>query len=184
MNLIVAASAEFERVVRELPPDSWSRRTLVDVTVRELVEHVVIGNRLAAMWLDGVGRDEARAEVDGDQLGADPVAAVSESSARQAEAFAAVPPDQVVPHPNGDIPASMFLRYRLVDLVVHAWDLLRAADLDDTLDASVVRRLWSSIEPHLPEMLAFGAYGDGPSGTLGLEVPAQRRLLDAFGRRP
>ena len=184
MELIDAASAQFERVVRELPPDSWSRQTLVEVSVRELVEHVVIGNRLAALWLDGVGRDQARAEVDGDQLGDDPVAAVTESSARQVDAFAAADPDQVVPHPNGDIPASAFLRYRLVDLVVHAWDLLRAVDLDDTLDASVVDRLWSSVEPHLPEMLAFGSYGDGPSGTLATDETGQVRLLDAFGRRP
>jgi len=184
MELIEAASAEFERVVRELPPDSWSRQTLVEVSVRELVEHVVIGNWLAALWLDGVGRDQARAEVDGDQLGDDPLAAVMESSARQAEAFAATEPDQIVPHPNGDISASEFLRYRLVDLVVHAWDLLRAVDLDDTLDASVVDRLWSSVEPHLPEMLAFGSYGDGPSGTLAAEQAGQVRLLDAFGRRP
>jgi len=184
MDLIDAASAEFERVVRELPPGAWARPTLVDASIRELVEHVVIGNRLAALWLEGVSRDEARVEVAGDQLGDDPVAAVADSSARQAAAFAAAEPDQVVPHPNGDITASAFLRYRLVDLMVHAWDLLRAADLDDRLDASVVRQLWSTIEPHLPEMLAFGAYGDGPSGAFASDEAGQVQLLDAFGRRP
>ncbi|MDQ3485487.1 MAG: maleylpyruvate isomerase N-terminal domain-containing protein [Actinomycetota bacterium] len=54
-----------------------------------------------------------------------------DSARNQAEAFAAAPPDQPVPHPSGDIPASAFLRFRLVDLLAHAWDLLRAADLDD-----------------------------------------------------
>jgi len=184
VELIDAAALEFERVVGELPSDSWSRPTLVDVSVRELVEHVVIGNRVAALLLAGVSREEAGAAVSDDQLGDDCLAAVAESSARQAAAFAAARPDQVVPHPNGDIPASAFLRYRLVDLVVHAWDLLRAADLDDTLDASVVGRLWSSIEPHLPDMLAFGSYGEGPSGTLPAHETGQARLLDAFGRRP
>lgn len=184
MELIEAASTEFERVVRALPAGSWDRPTPSEVSVRELVEHVVVGNRFTALLLTGVGRDEARAMLSGDQLGDDPVAAVAESARRQAEAFAAAPPEQPVPHPNGDIPAAAFLRFRLVDLVVHAWDLLRAADLDESLDPLVVDRLMALVEPHLDEMLAFGAYGEGPSGTVTPEAPAQARLLDWFGRRP
>ncbi len=184
MDLIAAASAEFERAVRALPADSWEAPTPSEVPVRELVEHVVIGNRFTALLLTGVSRDDARAALAGDQLGDDPIAAVTESAARQADAFAAVPPEQSVPHPNGDIPASAFLRFRLVDLVVHAWDLLRAAGLDETLEPAVVSGLWDLVEPHLDEMLAFGTYGEGPSGTLTPPTPPQTRLLDAFGRRP
>jgi hypothetical protein len=89
-----------------------------------------------------------------------------------------------VPHPNGDITAAAFLRFRLVDLVVHAWDLLRGADLDESLDPAVVDRLLTLVKPHLDDMLAYGSYGEGPSGTLPAEAPAQARLLDWFGRRP
>ena len=184
MQLIEAASAEFERVVRQLPRGSWSRPTPVEVTVRELVEHVVVGNRFTALLLAGVSRDEAGARLAGDQLGDDPLAAVADSAGLQAEAFAVAPPDQVVPHPRGDIPANSLFRFRVVDLVVHAWDLLHAAELDETLDPTVVSELWALVEPHLTEMLAFGAYGDGPSGTLPPLATAQARLLDAFGRRP
>lgn len=184
MELIDAASAEFERVVRQLPPDSWSSPTPSEVNVRELIEHVVVGNRFSALILAGVSRDEARAQLDFDQLGDDPVAAVAESAARQSAAFGTAAPDQVVPHPNGDIPASTFLRFRLVDLVVHAWDLLRAAGLDEALDPTVVQRLWVEVEPHLSHMLAFGAYGDGPSATVPADATHQAKLLDAFGRRP
>lgn len=184
MELVDAASAEFERVVRLLPADAWDRSTPSEVSVRELVEHVVVGNRFTALLLTGVGRDEARAMLTGDQLGDDPVAAVVASARRQAEAFAAAPPEQVVPGPLGEIPAAAFLRFRLVDLVVHAWDLLRAAHLEESLDPLVVDRLTALVEPHLDEMLAFGAYGQGPSGTLAPEAPAQARLLDWFGRRP
>jgi uncharacterized protein (TIGR03086 family) len=184
VDLIEAASAEFERVVRQLPADSWARPTPSEITVRELVEHVVVGNRFTALLLAGVGRDDARASLAGDQLGNDPVAAVAESSTRQVGAFAAARSDQSVPGPNGDIPAAAFLRFRLVDLIVHAWDLLRGAGLDETLDPDVVDGSWTLVEPHLPEMLAYGAYGEGPSGTLPAEAPPQARLLDAFGRRP
>lgn len=184
MELIRAASAEFERALRLLPTDSWDLPTPSDNSVRELVEHVVVGNRFTALLLSGASRDEAWAALDGDQLGDDAVAALVESARHQAEAFDAAAPDQTVVGPGGEIPASAFLRFRLVDLVVHAWDLLRAADLDEALDPGVVDDLWSVVEPHLDEMLAFGAYGDGPSGTLPADASPQTRLLDAFGRRP
>ncbi|MDT2005030.1 TIGR03086 family protein [Rhodococcus opacus] len=183
-ELILAASAEFERVVRQLPVDSWDLPTPSQISVRDLVEHVVVGNRFTALLLAGVGREQARNMLTDDQLGDDPVAAVAESSRHQAEAFAAAPPEQPVPGPNGDVPAEAFLRFRLVDLVVHAWDLLRAAGLDETLDPPVVAELSRVVEPHLDEMLAFGAYGEGPSDTLPLDTSQQTRLLDWFGRRP
>lgn len=184
VDLIDAASSEFERVVRQLPAGSWNRPTPSQISVHELVEHVVVGNRFTALLLTGVGRDEARQMLTGDQLGDDPVAAVVESAQRQAEAFAAAPREQPVPGPKGDVAAETFLRFRLVDLVVHAWDLLRAADLDETLDLPVVVELSHLVEPHLDDMLAFGAYGEGPSGTLSPQASQQTRLLDWFGRRP
>jgi uncharacterized protein (TIGR03086 family) len=182
--LIDAASAEFERVVRQLPADSWQRPTPSEVSVRELIEHVVVGNRFTTLLLAGVGRDEARTMLAGDQLGDDPVAAVTESARRQAQAFATTPPGQPVAGPNGNLPAAAYLRFRLVDLVVHAWDLLRAAGLDETLDLRIVVDLLQVVEPHLDDMLAFGAYGAGPSGTLVPDASPQSRLLDWFGRRP
>ena len=91
---------------------------------------------------------------------------------------------QIVAGPKGDILAAAYLRFRLVDLVVHAWDLLRAARLDETLDARIVVDVMSVVEPHLDEMLAFGAYGEGPSGTLAADASPQTQLLDWFGRRP
>ena len=184
VELIDAASAEFARVVRQLPADSWERPTPSEVSVRELIEHVVIGNRYTALLLAGVDRDEARTMLTGDQVGDDPVAAVVESARRQAEAFAETPPGQPVAGPNGNVPAVAYLRFRLVDLVVHAWDLLRAARLDETLDPRIVVRLLEVVEPNLDDMLAFGVYGAGPSGTLPPDASPQSRLLDWFGRRP
>jgi uncharacterized protein (TIGR03086 family) len=184
VELVDAASVEFERVVRQLPPDSWVRPTPSDISVRELVEHVVLGNRLTALLLAGVDRDEARMRLTGDQLGDDPVAAVVDSARCQAQAFAATPLEQSVAGPKGDVPAAAYLRFRLVDLVVHAWDLLRAARLDETIDPSVVVAVMAVVEPHIDEMVAFGAYGEGPSGTLAPDASPQNRLLDWFGRRP
>lgn len=184
VELISAASAEFERVVRELPADSSEELTPSGISVRELIEHVVVGNRFTALLLAGVDRDEAQAMLAGPQVGDDPVADVSESVQRQAQAFFATSPGQQVAGPNGNVPVAAYVRFRLVDLVVHAWDLLRAANLDETLDPQIVVGVLKTVEPHLDEMLAFGAYGAGPSGTLPADASSQARLLDAFGRRP
>ncbi|WP_406097196.1 TIGR03086 family metal-binding protein [Streptomyces sp. NBC_01013] len=184
MELIRAASAEFERVVRQLPADSSEQPTPSGISVRELIEHVVVGNRFTALLLAGVGRGEARAMLAAKQAGDDPVADVSESAQRQAQAFFATSPGQQVAGPNGNVPVAAYLRFRLVDLVVHAWDLLRAARLDETLDPQTVLGVLNTVEPHLDEMLSFGAYGAGPSGTLPADASPQIRLLDSFGRRP
>ena len=184
MELIDEASAEFERVVRQLPAGSWELPTPSDMSVRGLVVHVVVGNRFTALLLAGVGRDEARAMLAGDQLGDDAVAAVVESSRAQAQAFATASPDQLVPGPVGDTSAAAFLRFRLVDLVVHAWDLQRAAGLDEALDPHAVAGVKDMVAPHLDEMLATGAYGAGPSGTLPADASPQSQLLDWYGRRP
>lgn len=184
MGLIDQASAEFERVVRQLPADSWDWPTPSEISVRDLVEHVVVGNRFTSMLLAGVERDAALASLAGDQLGDDPVAAAVDSARQQIAGFAGAGSGQLMAGPQGDIPAEAFLRFRLVDLVVHAWDLLHAAHLEEDLDPRVVADLVAVVKPHLGEMLAYGAYGAGPSGTVPPDASPQHTLLDWFGRRP
>lgn len=177
VELLIAASTEFERVVLELPKEVWQLPTPCEVNVRELVEHVVEGNRFAVAVLAGLSAPEAWDAVRAQKFD------LEQSAAQQTEAFRTASDDQVVHHPGGDISAEEFLRYRLVDVVVHAWDLLRAAGLDETLNTAVTEGLWGLVEPQLQEMLAFGSYGDGPSGKVASDAPTQLRLLDAFGRR-
>ncbi|SED53689.1 TIGR03086 family metal-binding protein [Ruania alba] len=183
-ELITDATAEFERALRELPPQAWGCPTPSEMSVRDLVGHVVAGNRLTALLLTGSSRAQALEQIAGDLLGDDPFAAFVASAQEQADAFAVAAPEQPVPGPAGMATAADYLRFRLVDLIVHAWDLRRGAGLDDTLDPDLVDHLLRLVEPHLPEMVALGVYGDGPSGALLPESPAQARLLDAFGRRP
>ncbi|GAA0587185.1 hypothetical protein HPO96_11615 [Kribbella sandramycini] len=53
VELLVGASAEFERVVGEYPADGWGLRTPCAVDARELVEHVEEGNWFAVAVLGG-----------------------------------------------------------------------------------------------------------------------------------
>lgn len=184
MQLLDAASREFLGTVRQLPAGSWSVVTPADMTVGAVVDHVVAGNLFSAQLLAGRSREAARSAADSEPTGGDVTERVDRSLQAQAAAFRDADPDLAVPLPFGDVSVQAFLRFRLVDLVVHAWDVRYAAGIGTALDPSVVERLWSLVEPHLDEMVRTGAYGDGPSGALPAGATVLDRLVDAFGRRP
>jgi uncharacterized protein (TIGR03086 family) len=184
VDLLQAAAAQFERIVASLPADAWDDATPCDITVREVVDHVVAGNIFAVRLLAGASAAEATAGLDADHLGDDPLFAVSASCKSQWSAFAGAAEDRVLHHPSGDISVDTFVRFRLGELVVHAWDLAVGGGLDPSLDPAVVEGLWVLVEPHLDEMRSMGTFGDGASGSPPQDAPTQTRLLDAFGRRP
>lgn len=71
-------------------------------------------------------------------------------------------------------------RFMAVDLLVHTWDLARAAGLDDRLDPDEVRRVFEELQP-MDDMLrapkAFGPKLDPREG-----ADEQGRLLAFLGR--
>jgi uncharacterized protein (TIGR03086 family) len=81
-------------------------------------------------------------------------------------------------HRLDDAIATFFLG----DVVVHTWDLARAAGLDETLDADIVHDMLLGMEPLDDLLRASGQYGPR------VEVPAdaneQTRLIAFTGRRP
>ena len=85
--------------------------------------------------------------------------------------------------PLGSSFASAISTGAIPDVLVHTWDLARAAGLDETLDADEISRLVASIEE-----MPFEAMES--SGHYRARVPAaadaddQTRVLNAFGRRP
>jgi hypothetical protein len=173
VDLIQAAAAQFERIVASFPAEAWDNSTPCDITVREVVDHVVAGNIFAVRLLAGASVPEATAGLDADHLGDDPLFAVSASCESQWSAFAGADEDRVLHHPSGDISVDTFVRFRLGEL-----------GLDPSLDPAVVEGLWVLVEPHLDEMRRMDAFGDGASRNLPEDAPTQTRLLDAFGRRP
>ncbi|MDX6262566.1 MAG: hypothetical protein QOH84_4254 [Kribbellaceae bacterium] len=184
VDLFAAAGAELSRVVGSLPSARWDSPTPAGLTVREVVAHVVAGNLFAVRLLEGASASDSVAGLDIDQLGDKPIAAVTASCEAQQSAFAAADQRLLLHHPSGDISYETFVRFRLGDLVVHAWDIAIGGKLDPTLDASLVDVLWTMVEPHLDDMRARGTFGPGASPTLPPDTTPQSRLLDAFGRRP
>jgi uncharacterized protein (TIGR03086 family) len=70
----------------------------------------------------------------------------------------------------------------LGDVVIHTWDLARAAGLDETLDADEVAQMLRGMEPIDDMLRASGQYG--PKVEVPADADEQTRLVAFTGRRP
>jgi uncharacterized protein (TIGR03086 family) len=70
----------------------------------------------------------------------------------------------------------------LGDVLVHTWDLARAAGLDETLDAEVVHEMLLAMEPLDDVLRASGHYG--PKVAVPADSDEQTRLIAFTGRQP
>jgi uncharacterized protein (TIGR03086 family) len=183
---LARADAEFDRRVGAVTPADLDRPTPCEGwTVRDLLHHVVAGNRMSVVLLEGGSRDDAIALFAVDVLGDDYVTAYADSAADSRAAFAE--PGALaltVHHPMGDIPATQFLGFRIGDLTLHAWDLARAIGADEELDGELAAQVLEALLPMAPVIAEVGVFGAGPSGDVGDDAPAQLRVLDLTGRRP
>jgi len=186
IKILERATAEFERRLRTVTPDQWTNPSPCDGwTVRDVVNHVVGGNRMAVLLLAGSSLDEALAAHAGDMLGDDPVQAFVSSAEAQLAAFGQPGALQRICHHRiGDIPGARLLGMRTGDVAIHAWDVARAIGADEELDGDVVEKVWQAMAPTAPFIGKSGAFGSGPSGEVGEDAPLQVRLLDLSGRRP
>lgn len=183
---LARAQDAFDVRLRRVEADQWSLPTeCSDWTVRDLVNHVVLGSTMAVRLLDGATLDEIVPLFGGDALGDDPLAARRQTAAAERQAFAAPGAlERIVHHPAGDIPGALLLGFRTGDNLLHTWDLARATGGDEALPDDVVADVWSVFEPFGPSIGTLGVFGDGPSGAVGPDAPLQTRLLDLSGRRP
>ncbi|RLK58582.1 TIGR03086 family metal-binding protein [Actinokineospora cianjurensis] len=184
--MLSAARDEFHRRLVHLSPASLDAPTpCPDWTARDLVNHVVAGDRMTALLLDGGTGADAIAAMGTDWLGDDPLAAFTAAGEALDQAIT-IPGalDRVVPHPVGAVPGKQALEFRVAEHLVHAWDLARAVDVDDKLDPVLVERTWAAMRDLAPVIGTLGIFGSGPSGALTEDSPLQDRLLDLSGRRP
>ena len=180
------ATEEAGRRVRDVKPDQWDLPTpCAEWTVRDLVNHLVRGNTMSVMLLDGASRDEVFAMFRSADRNEDLIAGYAETVAEQNAAFRRPGAlDQTVHHPMGDIPATLLLHFRTGDAALHAWDLARAIGADERLDAELVQQIYDGMLPMAAVMAGSGAFGEGGSGTVPDDAATQTKLLDLAGRRP
>ena len=121
------------RLVAAVTEEQWELPTpCSDWTVRQLVNHVVGGNRLFTRVLGGEPlppRDQLGRRAGEDQLGADPSDAYATSAADLLTALRAPGAlEGTYTVPAATLPGPAIVHLRTVETLVHGWDLARAMD--------------------------------------------------------
>jgi uncharacterized protein (TIGR03086 family) len=149
-----AAATAMESVIAGIGPAQWSAPTPCPAwSVAALTDHVVAGNRRFASALRGEPALPSQPD-DGDGA-RDRLVAYRRSVDRLYEAFAAPGAlDRIVSVPFGQVPGAVALHLRVVELVVHGWDLARATDQHLDVPDGVVRAELEFTRQTLPRVPA------------------------------
>lgn len=180
-----AAAEALAAIVEEVAESRWDARTPCrEWDVRMLVNHNVAENLWVPELMEGATIDEVGDRFDGDVLGEDPAGACrtsTEPACASMEVQGAM--ERTVHLSFGDLPAAEFTKQRIVDLVVHAWDLAAAAGLDWHPDAELVGACLAWGEAWRPMLEAGTPYFASP-----VDPPEDAgdatRLVCLFGRDP
>jgi uncharacterized protein (TIGR03086 family) len=177
----LTAAAGFESRLQAVGDQQWTNPTpCTDWNVRQLVNHVVTGNRLNVVLLtDPDAAAEFRRNRNVDVLGKDPLKAFAESSRLCVEAFREHP-DAELAVPMGPIDTDRAVDLRATDVLVHTWDLARAIGADETLDAELVAWAGDTLEATFAGLMDIPGVFATPTG----DAPAspQDVLLHRLGR--
>ena len=182
-DAMAQAMVGFAAVVAELGDDDFDQPSMCDGwTIRDVVEHVVGGDRFAPIILAGGTLDEAIEAVVGvDHLGDDPAGAVAEASATTRAAFSGSL-DRIVDHPVGQIPARRFIGFRVFDQLGHTWDIAEALGRDVVLDP-VALGMALEVADTEREMLTSSTHFAKSDGDVEIDDP-QTTFLHTIGRTP
>jgi uncharacterized protein (TIGR03086 family) len=173
----------FEALVAAVDPLAWDARSpCAEWRARDVVGHIVDMHDVMLRPVQPSPRPSieddplaayraARADVEA--LLADPAVALAERDTPMGRMTAAE-------HVAGVVST---------DLVLHGWDLARAAGLDDTIDPDEIDRLWPGIEQipdemRIPDHFGPGVVVFGPEVDVPSDAPLQDRLLGKLGRDP
>jgi uncharacterized protein (TIGR03086 family) len=175
------------RLVAEVKPDQWELPTpCTEWNVRQLVDHLVLGHQLFARVLRGEQFEQAVAAVRSidDRLGDDPAGAYDASARDVLAAFTAPGVlERLVRVPFGTVPGAVARHLRLIECLVHGWDLATALGLPFDPPASLVEREITFSAPMLgqvpPERPVFA-----PSRPPADGAPPIERLAALLGREP
>jgi uncharacterized protein (TIGR03086 family) len=172
-------------LVRQVRPEQWHLPTpCSEWDVRQIVDHLVLGQQLFARALSGEPFDDAVAAVRAvpDRLGADPAAAYDESAAAMLAAFDAPGVlERPVRVPFGTVPGAVARHLRIVDALVHGWDLAQALGLPFDPPAALVEAELAASGPLLARVPAERKIF-APSRPVGDDAPPLERLVALLGR--
>jgi uncharacterized protein (TIGR03086 family) len=166
-------------LVGAIETDRWQLATpCPDWTVRDVVNHLVLGHRRFAASLTG-GIPPAVGE---DLLGSDPEGAYWSSAEAMLAAFRADGAlGRPVSLPAGTLPGSVACELRVVEALVHGWDLARGTGRTLEFPADLVEESIAFSRVQLGRLPADRT-PFGPSQPVSDEAPALDRLAALLGR--
>jgi uncharacterized protein (TIGR03086 family) len=182
MGKYTTALDAFERVVRAVPGDRWeSASPCVGWAAIDVAGHVTGGVHMLRILASG-GNLEGHRPSGRDVARADPVASWS---AARAATVAALTPEalaKVVPGPAGEMPLGVLIDTIMTgEVMLHSWDLARAAGVDVELDPAMAEEMlarWEPMDgPELRNPQVFGPRLTAPEGASSAD-----RLLAFSGR--
>ena len=184
LTLLRAAHADFAVRLRLVGPNDWARPTPCEGwDTRDLVNHVVGGNRRYLMLLRGASAEDTNRTRNMDHLADDPVAAFVTTAAELEAAF-----DEggalarKVDHRFGERTGAQLLALRVLDITVYAWDIAQALGVDDTLDPTAVDYALTHAE-EVERLRIHGVFAT-PTVPLSTDASPQERLIHLTGRLP
>jgi uncharacterized protein (TIGR03086 family) len=169
------------RVVAAIPADRWQAATpCAGWDVRALVNHLVSGNWWAAKRGAGATIEQVGDRFEGGRLGGGPAAAYAASAKAASDVFhGALQAPCAVSY--GPVAGSVYAGHRLIDVLIHGWDLTAATGQDRALDGDLAEACRKVTEPQINMLRASGAFGEGMP--VAPDASAQARLLAMLGRR-
>jgi uncharacterized protein (TIGR03086 family) len=175
----------FEQLVRAVDAPVWDGPSpCTEWRARDVVGHIV---DMHDVMLRPAGREPSdRPTIEADPLAAylaaraDVEAILGDPAVALAECDTPMGRMSVAEHVDGVVST---------DLVLHGWDLARAAGLDDTIDPDELERLWPRIseipdEMRIPEHFGPGVIVFGPEVVVAEDAPLQDRFVGKLGRDP
>jgi uncharacterized protein (TIGR03086 family) len=170
----------FTQRARDVPPDGWELPApCAGWVARDVVRHMV---EWMPSFLTAAGGPALPV---GPSVDEDPVGAWTTMS-DGIQALLDDPDASVtqISHPRAGTHslAGAIDTFFLSDVLVHTWDLARAAGLDETLDAGEVSRLLRGMEPLDDVLRASGQFG--PKVEVPPDADEQTRLIAFTGRQP
>ena len=184
------ATSEFERRLAQVASEGWdSPSPCAEWTVRDVCDHLVGGNRFAVLVISGADWRAALTTVQDGDFAGDPRATFGDTGAQQIAAFqVAGALARVVSHPAGPMSGRDFARHRVLDLVVHGWDVARSSGGDERIDpelAEVALQVLSEAGPQqVAEVHSAADRRCGrPRGVRAAAAPGPRRAPSLIFRR-
>lgn len=173
-------AARFTRRASEVSPAAWEAPAPCEGWVaRDVVRHMV---EWMPAFLEAAGGPSLPEgpSVDDDPVGAWTAMSDGIQALLDDPATAAVPlhHPQAGSHALADAIGMFFLG----DVLIHTWDLARAAGLDERLDPEEVSRMLAGLQPMDEVLRASGHYG--PNVEVPVDADEQTRLIAFTGRQP